>query len=46
MQGLIDDSEIAETDISYPETRGWPDGRERVGTDQKPEQVMMDKLTQ
>lgn len=46
MQGLADDSEITETDISYPEAGCWPDGGEGVGTDQKPEQVMMDELGQ
>ena len=46
MQVLIDDSKIAETDVSNPEAGGWPDGREGVGADQQPEQVMMDKLGQ
>jgi hypothetical protein len=46
VQGLVDDSEIAETDISYPEAGCWPDGGEGVGTDQKPQQVMIDELRQ
>ena len=46
VQGLVDDLEIAETDMSYPEAGCWPDGREGVGTDQKPEQMMMDELGQ
>lgn len=46
MQVLIDDSKIAETDVSNPEAGGWPDGREGVDADQKPEQVMMDELGQ
>ena len=46
MQGLIDDSEIAETDVSNPEADGWPYGSEGVCADQEPKQVMMDKLGQ
>jgi hypothetical protein len=46
MQVLVEDSEIAETDIPYPEAGCRPYGRDGVGTDQEPQQVMMDKLGQ
>ena len=46
MQGLVEESEITETDMSYPEASSGRDGGEYVGADQKPEQVMMDELGQ
>ncbi|MDH4328234.1 MAG: hypothetical protein OEV77_06920, partial [Nitrospira sp.] len=46
MELLIKDSEIAKTDIPYPEARCRPNGGEGVGADQKPQQVMMDELGQ
>lgn len=46
MQSLVEDSKIAETDISHPETGCWPYGRDGVCADQEPKQVMMDELGQ
>lgn len=46
MQRLVEDLEIAEADLSYPQTGGWPDCGEHIDADQKPQEVMMDELRQ
>ncbi len=46
MELLVEDREITQTDIPHPETGCWPYGRDGVGADQEPKQVMMDKLGQ
>jgi hypothetical protein len=46
MQVLVEDSEIAETGIPYPEAGCRPHGGDGVCEDQEPQQVMMDKLGQ
>ena len=46
MQILVEDSEIAETDIPYPEAGCRPHGGDGVCDDQEPQQVVMDELGQ